>query len=100
MKKKDNLVSVYATVSQLVFVIITPLLIFIVGGYFVKQHFELPEWVMGVCVVLGLIFMIGGAVSYLGQLIKLYGKDEKNAPKSYNAPRDNDYYDDYKDLRK
>ncbi len=100
MKKKDNLVSVYATVSQLVFVIITPLLIFIVGGYFVTQRFELPEWVMGVCVALGLIIMIGGAVSYLGQLIKLYGKDEKNVPKSYNAPRDNDYYDDYKDMRK
>ena len=52
MKKKDNLVSVYATVSQLVFVIITPLLIFIVGGYFVTQRFELPEWVMGVCVAI------------------------------------------------
>lgn len=100
MKKKDDPISVYVTVSQLAFVIITPLLLFIVGGYFVTQRFGLPEWVMGVCVALGLIFMIGGAVSYLGQLIKLYGKDEKNAPKSYNAPRDNDYYDDYKDLRK
>ena len=39
-------------------------------------------------------------MSYLGQLIKLYGKDEKNVPKSYSAPRDNDYYDDYKDMRK
>lgn len=100
MKKKQNLVSVYATVSQLVFVILSPLLIFIVGGYFVTQHFDLPNWVMGICVALGIILMIGGAVSYLWQLIKLYGKDEKDVPKSFSAPRDNDYYDDYKDLHK
>ncbi len=100
MKKKQNIVSVYTTVSQLAFVILAPLLLFIVGGYFVTQRYELPDWVMGVCVALGLIFMIGGAVSYLGQLIKMYGGEEKNVPKSYNAPRDNDYYDDYKNLRK
>lgn len=100
MKKKQDLISVYATVSQLAFVILAPLLVFIAGGYFVTRRFGLPDWVMGVCVALGLIFMIGGAVSYLAQLIKLYGKDDKTAPKSYGAPRDNDYYDDYKDLRK
>lgn len=100
MKKKENLVSVYATVSQFVFVILSPLLIFIVGGFYVTRHFELPQWVMGICVALGIIFMIGGAVSYLAQLIKIYGKDNKNAPKSYSSPRDNDYYDDYKNLRK
>ncbi|MDE7193459.1 MAG: hypothetical protein K2O14_05760 [Oscillospiraceae bacterium] len=100
MKKKQNIVSVYTTVSQFAFVILAPLLFFIVGGYFVVQRCDLPDWVMGICVALGIIFMIGGAVSYLGQLIKMYGRDDKKAPKSYNAPRDNDYYDDYKDLRK
>jgi hypothetical protein len=100
MKKKENLVSVYAMVSQLVFVILTPLLVFIWGGYYVTRKYELPDWVMGLCVALGIIFMIGGAVSYLGQLIKIFSKDEKKVPKSYNAPSDNDYYDDYKNLRK
>ena len=94
MKKKENLVSVYARVSQLVFVIITPLLLFLGGGYYVTQHFDLPDWVMGICVALAIIFMTGGAVSYLAQLIKFYGKNDERAPKSYNSPRDNDYYDD------
>lgn len=100
MKKKENPLSVYATVSQLAFVIISPLLIFIVGGYYLTSNGDYPEWVMPLCVVLGLVFMIGGAASYLGQLIKRYGKDEKDKPMSFNSRSDNDYYDDYKGLRK
>lgn len=96
MKKKENLVSVYARVSQLVFVIITPLLLFLGGGYYVTRKYDLPEWVMVICVALALIFMIGGAVSYLYQLIKFYGKTSERAPKSFSSTRDNDYYDDYK----
>ncbi len=100
MKKKDNLVSVYAVVSQLGFVIIVPLLVFLFGGSWAVKKFELPDWVMGVCIALGIIFMIGGAINYTMQLLKIFGKDEKRVPKSYNSPRDNDYYDDYKGLRK
>lgn len=100
MKKKENLVSVYATVSQLAFSIITPLLIFIVGGSALAKKFDWPDWAMGVCVALGILVMIASAVSYLAQLIKLYGKDDKKAPKAFGSTRDNDYYDDYKDLRK
>lgn len=100
MKKKENLVSVYAIASHFAYVIITPLLLFLVGGNWAVKHFELPDWVMGLCVALALIFMLGGAISYTLQLIKLYGGENKTAPKSYNSPRDNDYYDDYKNLRK
>jgi len=99
MKKKDNIFSAYAVVSQLAFVIITPLLVFIAGGSYVVNKFSLPQWVTGVCVALGIIFMISGAASYLTQLIKRYGKDEKHVPKSFNSPSDNDYYDDYKKPR-
>lgn len=100
MKKKESLVSVYAVVSQLAYTILAPLLLFLVGGSWAVKKFELPEWVMGVCVALGIIFMIGGAFNYLMQLIKIYAKDDKSAPKSYNSTEDNDYYDDYKNLRK
>ena len=100
MKKKENLVSIYATVSQLAFSIITPLLIFIVGGSWLSNKYGWPDWAMGICVGLGILFMLAGGGSYLAQLIKIYGKDNNSAPKSYNPPRDNDYYDDYKDLRK
>lgn len=98
--KKENPFSVYVTVSQLAFVIISPLIIFLAGGGYVVKKYSLPEWVMGLCVVLALVFMIGGAASYIAQLMRRYGKDNKSAPRSYNAPRDNDYYDEYKDMRK
>lgn len=101
MKKNDNPFSVYATVSQLAFVIIAPLLLFLGGGSWAVGHFGLPDWVMGIFVALALIFMIGGTVSYLYQLIKIYGKQDKSAPKAFTSSlRDNDYYDEYKDLRK
>lgn len=101
MKKNENPFSVYATVSQLAFVIITPLLLFLGGGSWAVGHFGLPDWVMGIFVALALIFMIGGTVSYLYQLIKMYGKSDKSAPKAFTSSlRDNDYYDEYKDLRK
>lgn len=100
MAKKENPLSVYAVVSQLAFAIITPLLVFIVGGYYASRHFGWPDWAMEVCVVLGIVFMLSGGISYLGKLMRIYGKDNKDAPRSYNSPRDNDYYDDYKKLHK
>ncbi len=48
------------------FVIIAPLLFFLWGGSALVRYFDLPDWVMGVCVALAIIFMLGGAVSYLG----------------------------------
>ena len=101
MKKNENPFSVYSKVSQLAFVIIAPLLLFLGGGSWAVAHFGLPDWVMGICVALALIFMIGGAVSYVYQLIKTYEKPDQPAPKAFTSSlRDNDYYDEYKDLRK
>lgn len=101
MRKNENPFSVYAKVSQLAFVIITPLLLFLGGGSWAVQRFGLPDWVMGICVALAIVFMIGGAVSYLWQLIKMYENKGERAPKAFTGSlRDNDYYDEYKDLRK
>ncbi len=96
MKKNENPFSTYAKVSQLAFVIIAPLLFFLWGGSALVRHFGLPDWVMGVCVALAIIFMLGGAVSYLGQLIRQYDKNKDKTPKAFTSSRrDNDYYDDY-----
>lgn len=101
MKRNENPFSVYAKVSQLAFVIITPLLLFLGGGSWIVHKFGLPDWVMGICVALAIIFMIGGAVSYLWQLIKMYDKKDEHAPRAFTSSlRDNDYYDEYKDLRR
>ena len=94
-KKHTNPLSVYAVASQFAFAIISPLLIFIVGGYFVSRHFGRPDRAMLICVILGIIFMLGGGISHLQKLIRLYAKDDKQAPKIYTTTEDNDYYDDY-----
>ena len=98
MKKNDNPFATYAKVSQFAFVIISPLLLFLWGGNALVKKFDLPEWVMGICVALAIIFMLGGAVSYLGQLISYYDKNKEDAPKAFtSSKRDNDYYDDPSD---
>lgn len=94
--KKSNPLSVYAVVSQISFVILAPLLLFIVGGHYAVEFFGWPDWAMGICVALGIIFMLGGAVNFLAQLIARYGKDDKSKyTRAYSNPKDNDYYDDH-----
>lgn len=101
MKKNENPLSVYATVSQLAFVIAAPLLLFMWGGSALVKKYDLPDWVMGICIALALIFMICGAGNYIMKLIKMYEKPEERSPKAFTSSRsDNDYYDEYKDLRK
>lgn len=96
MSRKENPFSTYAKVSQLAFVIITPLIVFIGGGWYLSNKYGWPDWAMGICIALGIVFMIGGAASYLFKLIKSYEKTDKPAPRAFtSARRDNDYYDDY-----
>lgn len=97
MSKKDNPLSVYAVVSQISFVIIAPLLLFLVGGNFAVKQFGWGDGVMVLFVILGLLFMIGGAVSYFMRLIKLYGKEDKKAQRSFRTDSsETDYYDEYR----
>ena len=86
----------YAVASQLAFVILAPLLLFIVGGHYVCEYYDLPDWVMVVCILLGILFMVSGAISHIMKLIRIYGRDDKTKYRRYNSdPRDNDYDDDY-----
>lgn len=101
MKKKDNPLAIYANVSQLAFVIIAPLLLFLWGGGALVKKLNLPEWVMIIFIFLGILFMICGAGNYIAKLIKMYEKPKEKAPKAFTSARsDNDYYDEYKDLRR
>lgn len=102
MSKKDNPLAVYATVSQFAFSIVVPLLVFLVGGNYAIEHFGWDSRLMLLFVILGIIFMICGAVNYIGQLIKMYAKkdDKSKYYRAYSNSRDNDYYDEYKQSHK
>ena len=101
MNKKDTPHKVYAVVSQIGFLVITPLLIFIWGGSVLVNNFSLPAWVMILLVFAGIITMISGVGTYLKNLIKMYGgKDDKKTYKDLSDRRDNDYYDDDRRDRK
>lgn len=96
MSGKKSPFAAYAVASQLAFVILAPLLLFIVGGHYVCEYYDLPDWVMVVCILLGILFMVSGAISHIMKLIRIYGRDDKTKYRRYNIdPRDNDYDDDY-----
>lgn len=94
MNKKENPIKIYAVVSQIGFLVITPLLVFIWGGSVLIQKLNLPSWVMIICVALGIITMLSGTANYLYKLIKHYDHDDKAKYRHLSDRRDNDYYDD------
>lgn len=96
MSEKKNPLAAYAVASQMAFAILAPLLVFIVGGHYVCEYYELPDWVMVLCIVLGIVFMLSGAINHGMKLIRLYAKDDKKAYRRYYSdPGDNDYGDEY-----
>lgn len=100
MKKKHSGLTAYAQASQLTFVVITPLLLFIFGGQWLVDRFDLPGWVLVVLILLGVLTMISGLITFCRNLIKIYGKDDKRLDagrlSEKKTPgfdrRDNDYY--------
>lgn len=94
--KKENPFSVYAVVSQIGFMVIIPLLVFIWGGSKLVGYLNLPQWVMAVCVLLGVATMISSVGTYLKRLMKKYGgkNDVPKMSELHHDVRDHDYYDD------
>lgn len=93
--KGDNPFSVYAVASQIGFMVILPLLVFIWGGSWLVERFGLPQWVMAVFIALGIITMLSSVGAYLGKMMKKYGKSD--APKMselHHDVKDHDYYDE------
>lgn len=89
--------SAYAVFSQITFIVLSPLLLFIWGGSWLVARFSLPSWLTGVFIVLGIITMIGSLVSYLYKLINRYGTDKKEKYQKVKYDRrDYDYYDDFR----
>lgn len=92
--KKDNPFSVYAVASQIGFMVILPLLVFIWGGSRLVERFQLPQWLMAVFIALGIITMLSSVGTYLGKILKKYGKsDTPKMSELHHDVRDHDYYD-------
>ena len=92
---KNNPFSVYAVVSQIGFMVVIPLLVFIWGGSWLIGHFSLPQWLMAVFIALGIVTMISSVGSYLMKLTKKYGKSEvPKVSELHHDTRDHDYYDE------
>lgn len=93
--KKESPFSVYAVVSQIGFMVIIPLLVFIWGGSWLIGRFGLPQWLMAVFIALGLITMASSVGTYLMRLTKKYGKsDVPKMSELHHDTRDHDYYGD------
>ncbi|MDR1755303.1 MAG: AtpZ/AtpI family protein [Eubacterium sp.] len=82
----------YVIAGQLSFAILTPLLIFVVGGAWAVRRFDLPVFFAVIFIMFGILTMIGSLVSYLRRLISIYGKDKKDKHRKYKTDRkDYDY---------
>lgn len=94
-KKNDSPFKAYVVASQIAFIVLTPLLIFVIGGSWAVDYFSLPGWVELICVFVGIIFMICASVNYLNNLIRMYDDKEKEKKYSHlkHDRKDNDFYD-------
>lgn len=95
-KKTQNPFSVYAVVSQVGFMVIIPLLVFIWGGSWLIDRFALPNWLMIVFALLGIVTMISSVGTYLARMIRMYDNKgvRKKVSKLHHDVKDHDYYVD------
>ena len=100
--KKENPIAVYAVASQIGFIVLVPLLVFVIGGTWLVDTLALPGWVSIVSVAIGIISMTAGAMNYLKKLIEMYDSSESGtgASEVRHDRRDHDYYDPYSSNKK
>jgi len=102
-KKYENPISVYAAVSHISFVVITPLLLFIWGGSWLTDRLGLPDWCMIIFILTGIFVMLCSLVSYLMKIIQKYGGSDKSdrvkTDKYHNLKNDRKDYDYYYENR-
>ncbi len=101
-KKKDNPIAVYAVASQIGFIVLVPLLVFVIGGSWLVSALGWPQWINIIFVVVGIITMAVGAWRYLKKLLALFDTTESGAGASEvrHKPKDHDYYDSYSKKKK
>ena len=95
--KKDNPVAVYAVASQIAFIVLSPLLVFVIGGTWLVDRLGWPDFLNIVFVIIGITTMSCGAFNYLKKLIAMYDSSESGtgASEIKHDVRDHDYYDKY-----
>ena len=93
--KKDNPIAVYAVASQIGLIIVVPLLVFVIGGTWLVDYMQWPQWLNIVFVTVGIISMTSGAMRYLKKLIIMFDNSESGtgASEVKHDRRDHDYYD-------
>lgn len=94
--KNDNPIAVYAVVSQIGFLVLTPLLVFVIGGTALSSYMGWPDWVDIIFVAAGILTMLCGCFVYLKKLIKMFDNSESGAGTTEvsHDRKDHDYYDD------
>lgn len=94
--KKDNPVAVYAIASQIGFLVLTPLLVFVIGGTALSTYMGWPDWVNIIFVAVGILTMLSSCFVYLKKLIKMFDSSESGTGTTEvsHDRKDHDYYDD------
>ena len=92
---KNSPLRVYIVAGHITWLILSPLLLFIGGGGWLVNRFNMSHWWMIVFVLLGLTMMVSGVWSYMKQLLNMFD-DLRDNPDNTLSPelkdkRDYDY---------
>ena len=94
MKNLTSLLKMYTEISQLTWVMMVPLVLFICGGSWLVRKFEWNGFVVVLFVFIGLLVAGIGAWSYMKSYLNLQTDLKDGIPLPKYDRRDYDYYDD------
>lgn len=83
MKQSLRFLRAVVILSQMLFSVAVPLVVFILGAQWLQARFSLGKWVMAAGVLLGIIGAVAGLWNTVKALLQNDTKDEKTSV-SYN----------------
>lgn len=83
MKSSVRILRKLAILSQLIFSVAVPLVLFVLGGQWLTERYALGSWAMLVAVLLGVLSAIAGIVSTVKAFLR-EDDTKKDPPAAFN----------------
>lgn len=83
MKSGFRLAAALLWLTQLGLSVVCPLLLFILGSVWLRDHFGWGQWIVAVGIILGAVGAAGGLISSLRSIERLSADGKKNEKKDY-----------------
>lgn len=84
IKNKNMLLNKLALGFEFVSLILSPVVIFILGGLYLQEKFNLSDGFLTFCVITSFVFMIGNIIMFIYKIIKIYTPSSKEGDNNEN----------------